>query len=140
MSADGVVQHDAIVEGVAEHASRVQMRRSPSVQRARNDIAVKPTPGNGPVRLIVVRQSLADHEKVVIALCLMVPTRAAPEQDDRAGVKALDETADRLGESGIVYRPVLHATEICPTENVNPINGQASSQHETRHSCRERRG
>ena len=38
----------------------------------------------------------------------MVPTRAAPEQDDGAGVKTLNETADRLGESCIMYCPVLH--------------------------------
>lgn len=106
------IQDDALVEGVAEHAPRVQMRLSPRVQRGRNDIAVKSAPGHGSVHLVVIQQSLADDEKVVIALCPMVPTRAAPEQDDRAGVKALNETADRLGEPGIVYGPMLHAAEI----------------------------
>src|SRR5579871_5146259 len=115
------IQDDALVEGVAEHAPRIQMRVSPRVQRARNDIAVKSAPGHGSVRLVVIQQPLADHEKVVIAFCSMVPTRAAPEQDDRAGLKAIDETADRLGESGIVYRPVLHTKEIYRTKNMNPI-------------------
>jgi hypothetical protein len=91
------IQDDALVEGIAEHAPCVQVRLSPRLERAWNDVAVKSAPGHGSVRLVVIKQSLADHEKVVIAPGPMVPTRAAPEQDDRAGAKALDETADRLG-------------------------------------------
>src|SRR5258705_6831761 len=88
------------------------MRLSPRVERARNDIAAKSAPGYGPICLVVIQQSFAHDEEIVIALCPMIPTRAAPEQDDRAGVKALNETADCLGESCIMYRPVLHTDNI----------------------------
>src|SRR5689334_19872700 len=83
------IHDDSLVEGVAEHAPRIQMCLSARVQRARNDIAVKSVPGDRTIRLVVIQQSLADYEKVVIALCPMVSTRAAPEQDDRTRVKAL---------------------------------------------------
>jgi hypothetical protein len=112
------IQYDALVERVAEHAPRVQMRLSPRVECARNDIAVKSAPGYGPVRLVVIQQSLANDEEIVIALRSMVPTRAAPEQDDRAGVKTLNETADRLGEACIMYRWVLHTDGNIPNRAV----------------------
>src|SRR3954469_8887997 len=86
----------------------IQMRLPPRVEGARNDIAAKSAPDYGPIRLVVIQQSFAHDEEIVVALCPMAPTRAAPEQDDRAGVKALDETADGLGESRIMYRPLLH--------------------------------
>jgi len=113
------VQYDALVERVAKHAPRIQMRLSPCFERARNDIAAKSAPGYGPIRLVVIQQSLAHDKEIVIALCPMVPTRAAPEQDDRVWVKVLNETliASASGASciGRCCIPIIY-----PTENRNP--------------------
>ena len=88
------------------------MRLSPRIERARNDIAPKSSPDNGPVHFVVIQQALTNNEKIVIAALTMVAARAAPEQDDRAWVEVVNETAHRLGESGIVYQPALHAVFI----------------------------
>ena len=88
------------------------MRLSPCIERARNDIASKSTPGYWPVHFVVIQQSLTDNEDIVITVCPMGSPSTTPKQDNRAGVKDLNETADRLGESCIMHRPVLHTDNI----------------------------
>jgi hypothetical protein len=84
------------------------MRLPPRIERARDDIAPKPSPDNGSIHFVVIQQALTNNEKIVIAALTMVAARAAPEQDDRARVEVVNETTHRLGESGIEYRPALH--------------------------------
>jgi len=97
------IQHDAVVECISEHAARVQRGFSPCVCRARNDVASKSASRYRPVNLVIIQQSLADNQKIVIALCSICPARAASKQDDGARMQPLHEAVYRLLKSCILY-------------------------------------
>ena len=102
------IQHNAFVERLAKYAAGIQMGLAPCIPRTWHDIAPKPAAGDGTVHLVVIQQSIADDEKIVIALGPSGSAGTAPEKDNGARMQLLHETFYRFGEPGILHRSALH--------------------------------
>ena len=115
------IQDNALVKRVSKYAARVEISLFPGIERAWDDVAMKSAPRYGLVDLVVVQQSVADDEEVVIALSPIGTTRAAAEEDDRARMETFHEAIHRLGKSGIFDRSLLHTGLYTGRESPNPI-------------------
>ena len=127
------IQHNAFVERVSKHTAGVQVRFSPCVDRAWNDVASKSASRDGPVDLVVIQQSLADDKKIVIAFRPICAACTAPEKDDSARMQSFHKAVYRLGKFDIVYRSPPHMSlYIGPRARIQRSHWKSGSDDGTR--------